>query len=138
MKDKVFLDTNIWVYNYSDEPKSTIAKKVIGDNFEQIIVSTQVLNELFNVLAVKLKVKTKESGKEVLEYLIKNFAISLVTEETILLGIDIAIKYHYRYFDALMIASALEAGCTILYSEDMHHGQITEDRLKIINPFLSY
>ncbi|MEN0051885.1 MAG: hypothetical protein AAF806_32770, partial [Bacteroidota bacterium] len=60
---------------------------------------------MFNVLAVKLKAKSKEEGKEVLQYLVKHFSLSLVTEETILLGIDISIKYHYCYFDALMIAS---------------------------------
>jgi predicted nucleic acid-binding protein len=39
------------------------------------------------------------------------------------------------YWDSLIISSALESGCKILYTEDMHHNQIIEGKLKIINPF---
>jgi len=44
-------------------------------------------------------------------------------------------KYKYSYWDSLILASALENSCSILYSEDMQHGQVIEDSLKIINPF---
>lgn len=44
-------------------------------------------------------------------------------------------KYDLQLFDAIIIASALESGCSILYSEDMNDGQIIEKNLKIINPF---
>jgi len=45
-------------------------------------------------------------------------------------------RYKFSYFDSLIIASALENNCDILYSEDIQHNQIIEDKLKIINPFL--
>jgi predicted nucleic acid-binding protein len=45
-------------------------------------------------------------------------------------------KYHYSWWDSLVLASALENGCQIVYSEDMQHEQVIEDSLKIINPFL--
>lgn len=38
-------------------------------------------------------------------------------------------------YDSLIIATALEASCTTLYSEDMQHGQLIENKLLIINPF---
>ena len=50
-------------------------------------------------------------------------------------GAMIRSKYKYSYYDSLIIATALESKCKILYSEDMHHGQIIENSLKIINPF---
>ena len=50
-------------------------------------------------------------------------------------GVTIRSKYQYSYYDSLIIATALESKCNILYSEDMHHGQIIENSLKIINPF---
>ncbi len=50
-------------------------------------------------------------------------------------AIDIREKYKFQYYDSLIIATALENKCTILYSEDMQHGQIIERQLKIINPF---
>jgi len=45
------------------------------------------------------------------------------------------VKYQYRYWDSLVIATALLNGCDILYSEDLHEGQLIEDKLTIINPF---
>ena len=45
-------------------------------------------------------------------------------------------RYRFSYWDSLVIGSALDAGCTILYSEDLQHGQHIEDRLHIVNPLL--
>ncbi|MDR0516641.1 MAG: PIN domain-containing protein [Fibromonadaceae bacterium] len=44
-------------------------------------------------------------------------------------------RYGYSYYDCLIIASALESNCKYLFSEDMQHGQIIENTLKIVNPF---
>jgi predicted nucleic acid-binding protein len=41
----------------------------------------------------------------------------------------------FSYWDSLIVSAALEAGCTLLYSEDMQHGQLVEGQLRIINPF---
>ncbi|HYQ91954.1 MAG TPA: PIN domain-containing protein, partial [Candidatus Competibacteraceae bacterium] len=49
-------------------------------------------------------------------------------------GLDIQTRYGFSFYDALIVASALEAGCTCLYSEDMQHGQYLEG-LTIENPF---
>jgi predicted nucleic acid-binding protein len=48
----------------------------------------------------------------------------------------IAERYQYKFYDALIVASALEARCTILYSEDMQDGHVIDGRLTIRNPFL--
>ncbi len=45
-------------------------------------------------------------------------------------------KYDFQLFDAIVVASALEAGCEVLYTEDMHHQLLVNEQLKIINPFL--
>ncbi len=50
-------------------------------------------------------------------------------------ALAIAERYGYRIYDALIVASALEARCTILYSEDMQDGQVIEKQLTIRNPF---
>jgi len=44
-------------------------------------------------------------------------------------------KYKYQYYDSLIIATAIENGCSILYSEDMQHNQNIENKLVIVNPF---
>ena len=50
-------------------------------------------------------------------------------------GIALSERYGYRIYDSMIIAAALLAGCTTLYSEDMHHGQIIEG-MRIVNPYL--
>jgi predicted nucleic acid-binding protein len=51
------------------------------------------------------------------------------------MALNLAERYQYSYFDSLILASALEAGCQILYSEDLQDGQRIENQLMIINPF---
>ena len=51
-------------------------------------------------------------------------------------ALDIQERYNFAWYDSLIIATALEAGCETLYSEDMQHGQEIEGRLRIINPFV--
>ena len=58
--------------------------------------------------------------------------ISIVTHER---GLNIAQKHGYNIYDALVVSAALEAGCAILYSEDLQDGQTIEGRLSIRNPF---
>lgn len=135
MKDKVFIDTNVLLYLYSDDLKSEKAKIIINREFEKIVLSTQVLNELINVLVYKLKSKKKEEVKEIVTDLVNSFEISIITNNMIISAIDISIMYQYRFFDSLMITSALEKECKILYSEDMQNNQLIENTLKIINPF---
>jgi predicted nucleic acid-binding protein len=45
-------------------------------------------------------------------------------------------RYHLNYWDALIVAAALLAGCDTLYTEDLQHGQVIEGRLTVVNPFL--
>ena len=49
--------------------------------------------------------------------------------------LNIISKYKFSYWNSLIIASALQNNCTILYSEDMQHNQLIENKLRIINPF---
>ena len=55
---------------------------------------------------------------------------------TIKLAHDLVDKYDFQVFDGIIIAAALEADCDIIYSEDLHNGQIIENKLKILNPFV--
>lgn len=135
MKDRTFIDTNIWIYLYANDKKSSNVKQIIESNFNNTVISTQVLNELYNVIANKLKLTSKENTKIILENLIKNFYVSMVDTDVILKAVDISVKYQFSYFDSLMISSAISENCTQLYSEDLHNGQIIENSLQLINPF---
>jgi predicted nucleic acid-binding protein len=130
-----FLDTNIFIYAYSDVlEKKKRSFELLGGS--ACITSIQVLNEFSNVCFNKLKFSAKNVSialKEVMSYC----DIVVVNEITILRAVSIKGHYGYSYYDSLILASALESDCSILYTEDLHHGQLIEDSLKIINPFVN-
>jgi len=127
-----YLDTNLLVYLYSDtEPEKR--KKILETiNQYERIVSTQVLNEFCNVCIRKMKVSTSEIVSSI-EKICLTCKVVIVQEATVLIALRINKKYGYSYYDSLMIASALESGCTYLFSEDMSDGQVIENRLTIRN-----
>ena len=131
---KVFIDTNVLIYAYSeDEPnKSKLANKIIFSN--KSIISTQVINELSNILYKKFNL-TAPLILKLIDELEENLEIVNFSINTIKLAHNIKEKYKYSYYDSLIIATALENNCLILYSEDMQHNQTIENQLKIINPF---
>lgn len=134
MRDKIFVDTNLWVYLYSDKPKGNIVKEFFDKHFANVTISTQVLGELFSVLTKK-DFKTKEEARDIISDLAMNFRVREINKSFVFKATEVSIKYKYSYWDSLIIASALEDDCSILYSEDLQHGQVIEDRLKIVNPF---
>lgn len=133
--DKVFLDTNIIVYAHTDlEPdKQKTAQKLIAEY--QTIISTQVLQETANTLVKKFKHSWLNVSKVAAEA-IQNNLLHINTDATILEALRIAERYGFSFYDSLIISAALECGCNILYSEDLHHGQLIENRMKIMNPFV--
>lgn len=62
--------------------------------------------------------------------------ISPVTVETVKNSWDLRNKYNYSCWDSLILSSAIENDCAILYSEDMHNSHNIENSLKITNPFI--
>ena len=136
MSDRVFLDTNIIIYAYSDdEPKKQeIANNILEEYESQITISTQVINELSNTLFRKFKLGTEAVEAVVLE-LNDNFPIVDFNLQTQLKAIKIKERYQLQFYDSMILATALENGCNIIYSEDMQNGQIIEKQLTIINPF---
>lgn len=133
MSDRAFLDTNVFVYAIvQDDPRSHGAEELIAEGGK---VSVQVLNEF----AAVARRKTNMAWSEV-HLALENIKILCpdplpITLNTHQEAIAIAEKYGYKLYDALIVASALEARCTILYSEDMQDGQVIETKLTIRNPF---
>ncbi len=135
MSGRVFLDTNILVYSYSvsEKDKQLTARKLISETDSHI--STQVLTELTNTLTRKFKLSLDEALKAIKECCTNNH-VFVNDPETIKGAIKIADKYRFSFYDSLIISAALESDCKVLYSEDLHNGQIIEKKLKIQNPFL--
>jgi predicted nucleic acid-binding protein len=131
--DSPFLDTNVLVYAYSNILDKKLRSLELL-NYSHCITSTQVLSELSNVCFNKLHYSDNVINGIVKEVMI--FCdIAIVEEMTILHAISIKGRYGYSYYDSLILASALESECSVLYSEDLQHGQVIEGSLKIVNPF---
>ena len=132
MQDSCFLDTNILLYLLSnDAPKKAIAKKLLKENHS---ISIQVLNEFSNVSLRRFKLSINET-KEIIEKISQSCKIYPYNKESILSALDLKERYRYQFYDSLILATALENDCTVVYSEDMRHNHILEDRLTIVNPF---
>ena len=129
---KIFIDSNILICLFDgDAKRKAFATSLKNKNH---IISTQVINENINVCLKKIKLSKLEAFSHG-AYLMDNFEIVTITKSTIETAFSISIKYEYSFWDSLILSSAIESGCNIIYSEDMQHGQIIEDRLTIVNPF---
>jgi predicted nucleic acid-binding protein len=133
MSDRAFLDTNVFVYAIAlDDRRTNDAEELIAKGGT---VSVQVLNEFAAVATRKANMSWGEVqlGLEAIKILCPDpLPITLDTHQE---ALAIAEKYGYGIYDALIVASALAAKCTILYSEDMQDGQVIDRRLTIRNPF---
>lgn len=135
--ERVFIDTNVLVYLQSidDEPKRAQAEKIVNA-YRDAIISTQVLNELASVLVKKKKV---QPGKvhSIITGTAGAFYVREINVSTIVAALALMEETgsQIAYYDSLIVCSALEAGCSLLFTEDMTDGMVVRGKLKIINPF---
>jgi len=141
MMYKAFFDTNILAYEFdkSEHRKQALVVDLINEwrPSGRMIISTQVLQELYVVLTQKLKPALKE---EIAEEIIQNYSkldIVIIDPSLILNGIGIKRKYKISFWDALIVAAAQRAGCKILFTEDLSHGMEIAG-IEIVNPFFKY
>jgi predicted nucleic acid-binding protein len=133
-----FLDTNILVYAaLQPDSRSDTARAVLA---RRGVVSVQVLNEFANVAHRKLRRPWPEIAQALAAIRVLCPAPRPLTLATHTEALAIAERTGYAFYDALIIAAALEAGCATLLSEDLHDGQTIEGhgipgRLTIRNPF---
>lgn len=127
-----FFDTSVLLYLLSSESqKANRAEELL----EQAgIISVQVLNEFTAVASRKLKMPLAEI-REVLSTVRGICRTDPLTTEEHDRAHEIAQRYGFSFYDSVIVASALRAGCKTLYSEDLQHGQIIERQLKVVNPF---
>ena len=128
-----FLDTNVLVYAVlSDDPRRPTAERLLTAGGT---ISVQVLNEFVNVARGKLgwswpDIETmlalvRSPSRRVLD-------LSVATHEA---AVALARDHSLSFYDALIVAAALESGCDTLFTEDMQHGR-KFGGLVIVNPFV--
>jgi len=132
---KIALDTNILLYphNRPHDARCAIADKLLDEN---PVISSQVISEYLNVMQKRFKVEKKKLIRACAIWL-RGCIVRSVTRSTIILADRLINIYDFQLFDGIIVASALEGGCGILYSEDMQDGLIVEKTLTIVNPFIN-
>lgn len=130
--DRMFVDTNILIYAISDDDEKK--SKALSLLEKHPIISLQVIHECSNVLRRKQK-KPFIDIEAIIDAFLILTELFLPNLDTVKHAYHIGERYGYSYFDCLMIASAIDTSCAILYSEDMQDNQLISGTLKIINPF---
>ena len=133
----IFADTNVLVYSadVSEPSKRATAKQLLREALasKSLVLSTQVLQEFYvNVLRKRLLLPA-EAGEAV-----RLWAESTVVGTTpglVLQAVELHQRYRLSFWDAMIVQAAVEAGCTLLYTEDLQHGQKIAG-VEIVNPFV--
>lgn len=127
-----FVDTNVLLYLLSAD--ATKADRVEETLAAGVAISVQVLNEFAAVALRKLGMTIAEV-RDALEPITAICKVVPITVDIHKRGLQVAERYRFSIYDALIIAAALDAGCATLYTEDLQDGQVIEDTLTIRNPF---
>jgi predicted nucleic acid-binding protein len=127
-----FFDTNLLLYLFSSSPEK-------ADTVETLLseggtISVQVLNEFAAVARRKLQMTFAEIS-ETVDTLTQTLKVVPLTLDVHRRGLQLAERYGYSVYDAMILAAALESGCKQLLTEDLQHQQRVESMLDIINPF---
>jgi predicted nucleic acid-binding protein len=137
MSDRIFIDTNILVYafleNDIEKHKQTtnLLTELIG---KEVFISIQVMSEVYSALS-----KNGVAHEKIEKYLFEleeDMNVQPLDFYSVKRCLTLKKKYNYSYWDSLILASSIEADCEILYSEDMQNGQLIDNKLRILNPFI--
>lgn len=140
MKDRYFIDTNILVYSFDHEnvKKQGIAQNLISDALSQSkgLISYQVVQEFMNVALKKFKVPfNKNDCQKYLTIVLEPLCEVYSSIDLYHKALEIVERWQYSFYDSLIIAAALKSECSIIFTEDLQHGQKIYE-LDIVNPFM--
>lgn len=131
-----FVDANIWLYAFmegQDVGKSALAQTLVRRDY--LVVSTQVINEVCVNLIKKAKLEETRIQGIIEDFYLKHIVVRL-DKDILLKASELRVRYKFSYWDSLVVASALAANASVLYSEDMDTSLIVEGRLRIANPLV--
>jgi len=139
MKDRSFLDTNVFLYVFDKTApaKARKASELIRDAItsRKGVVSYQVVQEFLNVALKRFPVPMTVPEAE--QYIFKVFRVLLSAPPSEVLfteALHLSGRYQFAWYDSLIVAAAIQAECSIIYTEDLQHG-LQVRGLRIENPF---
>jgi predicted nucleic acid-binding protein len=139
MSAKYFIDTNVFVYSFdhSQPQKKDRARVLIQAALETNIgmISTQVIQEFLNVATQKFVVPLKIDDARAYLRLVMNPLCQIYPNLALYEScLELQAETRYSFYDALILAAALQGGCDVLYSEDLQDGQEVRG-VKVVNPY---
>ena len=139
MSAECFIDTNVFIYHLdsSDTHKHEIAERIVRAalTLGNGCTSTQVAQECLNVALRKAEVAlTLEAARRYLDVVLAPLVRVTANEALYHRALDVQARWQFSFYDSLIVAAALAAGCKTLFSEDLRHGQ-RMDTLTVQNPF---
>ena len=139
MNAESFIDTNVFIYQLErlDVRKADIADGLIehGIDTQTGCISFQVVQECLNTAIRKAEVPLTED--EMRRYMLDVLVPLYRVQPDVRLyqkSLEIRFRYRFSFYDSLIVAAAVEAGCATLYTEDINHGQQIEG-VSIVDPF---
>ena len=136
MSDRAFFDTNVLVYALA-QSGSGAARSPRGSWSGGGVINVQVLNEFTSIARRKYAMTWDEVGSALAAIRTlcgEPFPITLAIHEA---AIEIARQHNQSIYDALIVAAALDAKCTVLHTEDLQDGRIFAGTLVVKNPFVT-
>ncbi len=131
-----FIDTNIWLYAFieaDDTARSATARTLIQES--EPVISTQVINEVC-VNLLRRADFMEEQISQLIESFYEKYLVIELNRSVLLTASQLRQQYSLSFWDSIIVASALSAGVSILYSEDLQHGLVIEGQLQVRNPFV--
>ena len=139
MSAEVFIDTNVFVYHLdsSDPRKHETAEKIVREALAtgNACISSQVVQECLNVALRKAEVALSvEAARLYLDAVLAPLLQVTTSAALIHRALDVQARWRFGFYDSLIVAGAMAAGCRTLLTEDLQNGQRL-DNLTIVDPF---
>ena len=137
MPARLFVDTNIWLYALVpdiDDPKHVVAADLVL-GLTRPLINSQVIREASSNLLKKTDI-AEARLRAIIQDWYRDCEIHPSNVAQHVLASQLRERFAFSYWDSLIVAAALDAGCDLLFSEDMQHGQNIDGRLTITNPFV--
>lgn len=133
------IDTNVLVYAASvleaDQDKSRVARSILQN--ERVGLSAQVMQEF--LVASTRKVRRTWSLEDALDWIeaLEGFPCVPVDAALVRSGGELAMRFQLSYWDGAILAAAQRLSASVLYTEDLNHGQLYGS-VRVENPFKTH
>jgi predicted nucleic acid-binding protein len=139
MSAELFIDTNVFIYHLdaTDRRKHETAEKIVRAALAtgNACISSQVVQECLNVALRKAEVAlSSDAARSYLDAVLAPLMQVTASEALYHRALDVQARWRFSFYDSMIVAGALLAGCRTLLSEDLQHGQVL-DSLTVVDPF---